>query len=130
MSGTSSNMLAELQTWLEQILCPGPHTAYTEHDGHPSAVPPLANNQQPFPALARDDHTQDTIQNTTPLLTPDTPDIDTSDVTWTAPGTTNANNARRLVVTRARGRQNGIIHTALLFDYLNNNNHVPHTDQT
>ena len=101
----------------------------------------LAVNQPPFPALARDDHSQYTVQTTPtnevvtsdteqPLddqdsdsdIGDDTPDIDMTDVTWMAPGPTHANNARTNVVTRARGRQNGIIHTALLFKYLDINN--------
>ena len=44
-----------------------------------------------------------------------TPDTNTADSTWMAPKTNQAHNTRSNIVTRARGRQNGIIHTTLLF---------------
>ena len=50
----------------------------------------------------------------------DTPDVDGSDLTWVAPGPGGDTNAKSRAVTRARGRQDGIIHTALLFSYLDN----------
>ena len=50
----------------------------------------------------------------------DTPDVDGSDLTWVAPGPGGDTNVKSRAVTRARGRQDGIIHTALLFSYLDN----------
>ena len=48
----------------------------------------------------------------------DTPDMDESDLTWVYPGQGGDAKAKTRAVTRARGRQDGIIHTALLFSYL------------
>ena len=50
----------------------------------------------------------------------DTPDVDRSDSTWAAPRQNGVANANSRAITRARGRQDGIIHTALLFSYLDN----------
>ena len=50
----------------------------------------------------------------------DTSDVDGSDLTWAAPLHNGVANANSRAITRARGRQDGIIHTALLFSYLHN----------
>ena len=50
----------------------------------------------------------------------DTPDVDRSDSTWTAPRHIGNNTTNDRPMTRTRGRRDGIIHTALLFSYLDN----------
>jgi hypothetical protein len=49
-----------------------------------------------------------------------TPDVDGSDVTWATPRPNGVTHANSRAITRAGGRQDGIIHTALLFSYLDN----------
>jgi hypothetical protein len=48
----------------------------------------------------------------------DTPDLDRSDTTWSAPRHIGHDTMNDRPITRTRGRQDGIIHTALLFKYL------------
>ena len=50
----------------------------------------------------------------------DTPDMDESDLTYIAPGQSGNARANTRAITRTGGRQDGIIHTALLFSYLEN----------
>ena len=50
----------------------------------------------------------------------DTPDVDGSGLTWAAPRPNGVTHANIRAITRARCRQDGIVHTALLFSYLDN----------
>ena len=74
------------------------------------------NSPKPYPDTEQleEAHESDTD------IDDDAPDIDASDITWTAPRPGSNDAKGRRAVTRARGRQTGIIHTALLFSYLDN----------
>ena len=78
-----------------------------EHTQEP--IRPILDTEQ-----LEEDHESDTHSGD------DTPDVDASDLTWIAPGPGSDNATGRRAVTRAKGRQTGIIHTALLFSYLDN----------
>ena len=73
--------------------------------------------EQPAPTASEqqeDVHSPDTDSDD------DTPDVDRSDSTWAAPKHIGNETTNDRPMTRARGRQDGIIHTALLFSYLDN----------
>ena len=50
----------------------------------------------------------------------DTPDLDNSDTTWSAPRYISHDIEVDRPITRTRGKRDGIIHTAMLFKYLDN----------
>jgi hypothetical protein len=50
----------------------------------------------------------------------DTPDLDNSDTTWSAPRYVSHDIEVDRPITRTRGKRDGIIHTAMLFKYLDN----------
>ena len=73
--------------------------------------------EQPAPTASEqqeDVHSPDTDSDD------DTPDVDRSDSTWAAPKHIGTKTTNDRPMTRARGRRDGIIHTALLFSYLDN----------
>ena len=92
----------------EQLQVYGPNTNSGDDTTDEKTRPTLDTEQQ------KGDHEHDTDSGD------DTPDVDDSDLTWVAPGPGGDTNTESRAITRARCRQDGIIHTALLFSYLDN----------